>query len=104
VSIRHYTAGNGRFADNAFMGAVEKSQQTISFCGVNAHFQNKLAEKSTRDLQKQTRKQLLNAKAIWTKSVSVHLWPYALRNENHLRQVTSDKEDGSCPLEIFTGA
>jgi hypothetical protein len=30
--------------------------------------------------------------------------PYALRNAIYPRQVTPDKEDGSCPLEIFSGA
>jgi hypothetical protein len=33
------------------MKAVKKQPQTISFCGVNAHFQNGVAEKIIRDLQ-----------------------------------------------------
>jgi hypothetical protein len=45
VMIHHYHAYNGRFADNHFMSAIKKQQQTISFCGVNAHFKNGLAEK-----------------------------------------------------------
>jgi hypothetical protein len=57
VSIRHYHADNGRFAENAFMGAVEKSQQTIYFVGGNAHFQNGLTEKRIRDQKEQVRKQ-----------------------------------------------
>jgi hypothetical protein len=40
VKIKHYHADNGRFAENAFMQHVDKCNQTISFCGVNAHFQN----------------------------------------------------------------
>jgi hypothetical protein len=51
VRIQHYHADNGRFADNGFMNAVKQQQQTISFCGVNAHFQNVIAEKRIRDLQ-----------------------------------------------------
>jgi hypothetical protein len=38
IHIRHYHADNGRFADNAFLKDVAISGQTISFCGVNAHF------------------------------------------------------------------
>ena len=45
VKIRHYHADNGRFADNAFLEDVAKKGQMISFCGVNAHFQNGIAEK-----------------------------------------------------------
>jgi hypothetical protein len=40
VTIKHYHADNGRFADNAFLKAVRESRpsQSITLCGVNAHF------------------------------------------------------------------
>jgi hypothetical protein len=44
VKIKHYHADNGHFAENAFMSHVARCGQTISFCGVNAHFQNGKAE------------------------------------------------------------
>jgi hypothetical protein len=50
VRIKHYHADNGRFADKAFRESVVNCQQTISFCGVNAHWQNGIAEKRIRDL------------------------------------------------------
>ena len=40
VQVAHYHADNGRFADNDFMRSCSHTSQTISFCGVNAHFQN----------------------------------------------------------------
>jgi hypothetical protein len=104
VRIKHYHADNGRFADNGFMNAVKKQQQTISFCGVNVHFQNGIAEKIILDLQEQAHTMLLHAKSRWPKVISIHLWPYALRSSNQLRQVTPDKEDGTSPLEMFSGA
>jgi hypothetical protein len=104
VRIQHYHADNGSFADNGFMNTVKQQQQTISFCGVNAHFQNGIAEKRIRDLQEQARAMLLHANSWWPKVVSVHLWPYALGSANQLRQVTPDKEDGNSPLERFSGA
>jgi hypothetical protein len=87
VMIQHYHADNGIFVDNGLMNAVKKKQQTISFCGVNAHFQNGIAEKRIRDLQEQACTMLLHAKSRWPKRVSIHLWPYALRSANQLRQV-----------------
>jgi hypothetical protein len=45
VQVQHYHADNGRFAENDFKAAVEAQGQTISFCGVNAHFQNAVAER-----------------------------------------------------------
>jgi hypothetical protein len=104
VIIQHYHADNDRLADNGFMNAFKQQQQTISFCGVNAHFQNGIAEKRIRYLHEQAHTMLLHAKSRWPKVVSVHLWPYALRSANQLRQVTPDKKDGTSPLERFSGA
>jgi hypothetical protein len=47
---------------------------------------------------------LLHAKSRWPKVVSIHLWPYALRPANQMRQVNHNKEDGTPPLERFSGA
>jgi hypothetical protein len=104
VRIQHYHADNGRFSDKGFMNAVKKQQHTISFCKVNAHFQNWIAEKRIRDLQEQAHNMLMNAKSRWPKAVSAHLWPYALRSTNQLRQFTPDKEAGTPPLERFSGS
>ena len=101
VTVKHYHADNGRFADNAFLKSVAESGQTISFCGVNAHFQNGIAEKRIRDLSEQARKQLLHAKARWPSAIEINLWPYALRNANDIRNTIPDKDDGSSPLERF---
>eukprot|EP00978_Attheya_sp_CCMP212_P038287 scaffold188235_cov63-Attheya_sp.AAC.1 len=61
MSIRHYHADNGRFADNMFRNDVMEKSQTISYCGVNAHWQNGIAEKKIRDLTEQARTILLFA-------------------------------------------
>lgn len=45
VQIKHYHADNGRFADNLWLADIAQRGQTLSFCGVNAHFQNGVAEK-----------------------------------------------------------
>jgi hypothetical protein len=51
VTVKHYHADNGIFADNKFREEVRESKQTLSFCGVNAHFQNGIAERQIRELQ-----------------------------------------------------
>jgi hypothetical protein len=63
VKIAHYHCNNGRFKDSAFMQACEDAQQRLTFCGVNAHFQNGIAERAIRDLFESARKQLLHARA-----------------------------------------
>ena len=103
IRIQHYHTDNGRFADNAFLQAVQQEGQTISYCGVNAHFQNGVAEKRIRDLQDEARRQLHHAKARWPEAVTVNLWPYALRNANHLKNTLPDKPNGTCKLQRFAG-
>jgi hypothetical protein len=75
VQIKHYHADNGRFADNAFLKGVELQGQTITFCGVRAHFQNGIAEKRIRDLQERARTMLIHASNKWPKAINASLWP-----------------------------
>ncbi len=83
------------------MQSVAESGQTISFCGVNAHFLNGIAEKRIRDLSKQALKQLLHAKARWAEAIEINLWPYGVCNANDIHNTIADKEDGSSTLEWF---
>jgi hypothetical protein len=53
VKVRHYHADTGRFVDNAWKGALAKENQGITYCGVNAHRQNGVAERRIRDLKEQ---------------------------------------------------
>ena len=45
VKITHYHADNGCIADNAFITNCKDQRQGLSYCGVNAHFQNGIAER-----------------------------------------------------------
>jgi Reverse transcriptase (RNA-dependent DNA polymerase) len=91
VKIQHYHADNGRFAENAFMNHIDQCNQTISFCGVNAHFQNGRAERRIRTLQELARCQLLHAKLRWPTAISTCLWPYAIKNVVDILNDTPNK-------------
>ena len=78
VTIKHYHADNRRFQDKLFHQAIHEERQTLSFCGINAHFQNRVAEKRIRDLQDNARTMLLHAHRRWEDAVTINLWPYAL--------------------------
>ena len=82
VIIRYYHAYNGRFSDNNFILHIKKSGQIVSYCGVNAHIQNRRAEKWIRDLQESARTQLLHDKARWSRAITINLWPYTLSVAN----------------------
>jgi hypothetical protein len=83
------------------MQSVAKSGQTISFCRVNAHFQNGIAKKGICNHSEQAHKQLLYAKARWPEAIEINLWPYAICNANDIHNTIADKEDRSSPLEQF---
>ena len=64
VRVEHYHCDNGRFADNSIIQHCAGMGQGITYCGVNAHFQNGRAEKAIRDLQTMARKMILHAKGM----------------------------------------
>ncbi len=101
VKIQHYHCNNGQFSDNAFNQACHKKRQQLTFCGINTHFQNGIAEQAIRDLSESTRKQLLHARACWPQAVHFALWLYALRNAALLHNSLPVLEDGMSRLELF---
>ena len=103
VKILHYHADNARFADNAFMNNCKTQGQGLSYCGVNAHFQNGIVERRIRDLQEQTRTSMLYAMSKWKKMILICLWPYAMRHANDVAKATPKKGEESSPLEKFSG-
>ena len=103
VKIKHYHADNGRFADNAFIQDCKTQGQSISFCGVDANFQNGIAERRIRDMQGHTRTSMLYAMNKWRKMILICLWPYAMRYANDVANATPKKGENSSPLEKFSG-
>jgi hypothetical protein len=65
VWIKHYHADNGRFANNTVLKDIERKGQTVSYCGVNANFQNGIAERIIRDLQERVRTIIIHATNHW---------------------------------------
>ncbi len=102
VVIKHYHCDNGIFKARDFLEEVYASRQTISFCGVNAHHQNGVAEHRIRTLTESARTQLQHAIHHNPKSVTVHLWPYALRHASYLFNQLPRVDQDRSPLAIFS--
>ena len=101
VRIYHYHADNGRFADNGFIKACQEEGQGISYCGVNAHWQNGICEKRIRDLPEAARTQIIHAQHRWPNAIDAHLWPYALRYATAIDNATPNRTTGESPIERF---
>jgi hypothetical protein len=99
----NYHADNGRFQDLRFKEDCDHKGQQLSFCGVNAHFQNGKAEKKIRDLQDAARTSLLHSMRKWPQVITIHLWPYAIRYSNDVGNVTPNKHETLSPIEKFSG-
>ena len=102
VTVKHYHADNGCFADSLFRDHVKEKGQTISFCGVGAHHQNGKVEKRIRDTMEQARTMLLHASHRWPKAISASLWPYALHHAVNIRNNVTSNPDGISPLAKFS--
>ena len=103
VQVRNYNADNGRFTDNTFIHDVKHKNQGMTYCGVNAHHQNRKAEKRIRDLQDHARILIMQACYKWPEAISQHLWPYAVRVANETRNYTPCTTSGMIPIAAFSG-
>ena len=103
MHIFHYHADNGRFANKGFIDNCQLNNQHLTYCGVNAHFQNGIAKKRIWDLQEATRTSLLFALHKWPRMLSIHLWPYAMHTANETMISTPTKYGDKSPQELFSG-
>jgi hypothetical protein len=102
VQVQRYHADNGRFSENEFIQHIQDSGQSITFCGVNAHFQNGKAERRIRTLQEIARTQLLHAKSKWPIAITSNLWPYAVRNAADIMNDSIANDEISTRIEKFS--
>ena len=78
VTVKHYHADNGRFAESTFTNDCKEKGQKVTYCGVGAHHQNGVAENTIKHLTLTARTLLLHAQRHWPEYISTMLWPLAL--------------------------
>merc|ERR1712127_939813 len=66
------------FKSKAFQNDVDKLNQQLDFCGVDAHHQNGVAERAIRTIIESARTMLLHAMTKWPSKVTFDLWPFAV--------------------------
>jgi hypothetical protein len=104
VSIKNYHCDNRRFQDNGWKQDCAAKGQSISYCDVNAHWQNGIAEKRIRDLCEMANVNLNYAIKKWPKVINTSLWPYALRAANDANNAIPYVDSPQSPIKIFSNS
>ncbi len=100
IRIKSYRADNGIMSKKEFMANVELNHQSTTLSGINQHSQNGIAERNIRTVCDRARTMLLHAILRWPQTVSVDMWPYALKLAVDVHNATPGPS-GLSPEEIF---
>ena len=100
--VDSYKADNGVFRANQFVSHIREHNQKLSFCGVNAHHKNGVAERAIRTVSECARALMLHAALHWDHEVTSDLWPMAVDYATYLyNHIPTEK--GIAPVDLFTG-
>ena len=102
VEVKHYHCDNGRFTDSKFISHCKHRHISVTYCGVNAHHQNGVAERTIGILRDEARVALWHAVFRWPSMLLLNLWPYAIRNAAEIRNSLPSSDSGLSPLEMYS--
>jgi hypothetical protein len=103
VKVLHYHCDNGTFTARNFVQEVWNRDQTISFSGVGAKFQNAVAESAVRTVTYMARTMMLHAALRWPEAYSADLWPFAMSYACHVYNNIPRQDTGLSPEEAYVG-
>jgi hypothetical protein len=101
VESKAYDADNCRFADKGFRDDCTSSNQMITFCGVESHHQNGIADRKIKDITLGGQTLLLHGKRMFPKYISTILWPFAVKCYKDRLNNLVHRADGQTPYETL---
>ena len=97
IRVKKFHTDNGIFTEKGFKSDVSDNYQTISYCGVGVHFQNRIAEAAIKQLTEKSRTMLIHVKYRWPEVIQPCLWPFGLKQaEFNLNNLCLSKSGKSC--------
>ena len=69
VGVQKYLADNGAFKAKDFVQQIHEHEQSIHYCGVNAHHKNGVAERSIHTVSDTARAMILHSAAHWKNGI-----------------------------------
>jgi len=100
--IKRYHGDNGVFTTKLFKDSCIANKQQYTFCGVDAHHQNGIAERYICTVTEHARTMLIHAMLSWPDIITEDLWPYAVQLAVDIHNITPTST-GLSPQEIFSG-
>jgi len=102
ISLHHIHTDNGVFNSNLNKTDIASKNQTISFCGVNAHWQNGIVERYNGVICAAACTMLLHAQSHLPEIITAEFWPFAIQHAVNLYSTTSRRHKDTCPWARFT--
>jgi hypothetical protein len=103
VKIENIRADNGVYTAQLFRDSCLRQQQDLTFCAVDAHWQNGVTEWFIGTLTQRARMILLHAMAKWPAVVTEDMWTFALWHAVNFHNSSIHKDSDITPYEAFTG-
>ena len=102
MTIREYQADNGVYQSKLFKASCDTLDQKMTFCRVNMHHQNGIAEQQVCMLTECARTMLIHAMYCWPELATAELWPFMLKMAVDIHNAMPT-ETGISLEEVFTG-
>ena len=102
VIVDSYKAGNGILKTNEYVNHIRKHNQKLSYCGVNTHHKNGVAERAIRTVSECARALMLHLAVHWKDTITSELWSMAVAYAVHLYNHLPNEKEIS-PADLFTG-
>jgi hypothetical protein len=102
VRIRHIHSNNGVFTTRTFQDHVDASDQHQSFCGISAHWQNRVIKHFIGVITTCARTMLLHAMEMWPDVITSEFWSFAFMHTVRLHNCTPRPKATASPHTLFT--
>ena len=100
--IKHIHSNNQIFNSKVFMQSVKNSDQSQSFCGVGAHWQNGVIECHIGIITTHAHMMLLHAMSYWPKIITSEFWSFAFMQAVNQHNSFLQRGQSKSPFTLFT--
>ena len=101
--VCRYSTYNGIFSYHSFKQSVQTYGKQIRYYGVGYHHQNRIVERSIKELALGSQNLLFHSTRIWPEVVNTILWPFSLGSACHRHNNLEMEEEGRISEPIFSG-